>query len=637
MGARLSRAIVTAFFACAAILLVVVSTSLFRLDRVPLLIVAVIVSIGGLAAVRPGQALLAVAALVPLANYLFRGWNGEVAWAETLVLAFGAGWCIRRLFRRDEWPALGRLRLPLIVFTSVIAASVVVQLSIDHTRLGTAEFLSAMWRFFAREYFISGSDRYLHAAAFLLEGALLFDAAVRLASADARFMPRLAGTLVASTAAAAAINLLQLVVSAARFENFWGMLAQHIATARFNVHYGDVNAAGSVFAMLLLVAGGLSVAATRRSRPWWICAAVFLALGLWMSGSRTAMFVCPVALAGLGVAAARKQMNARGRLATLVACCVLLVGALAVVYAPTRGNQKASSIAAKVRVEMARTTGRMVAEAPLFGIGLGQFYQRTGEFSSPELLTLFPPAQHENAHNNFFQILAETGLVGLAAFLWLLCAALVLTVQPLTSNRRDALAWGVLAGSVAFLLTCFGGHPLLTREAAYTFWIVLGMAAGHARPSNVPPVDGTWMRWLRPAAIVVLAGLIVSIPFRIASAKARADFEHLGIGLSTHWETSPDGTRYRSAGDSAVLFVPAGSGFRFHVRTLSGVPERLELRLRGRVANVVPLLPNEWTLIAVPAASTRKDSRFIRMELRVLDATGRQVTLWITKVEQLER
>ena len=80
---------------------------------------------------------------------------------------------------------------------------------------------------------------------------------------------------------------------------------------------------------------------------------------------------------------------------------------------------------------------RMVAQQPVFGIGLGEFYQRSGEFSSPELLALFPPAQHENAHNNFLQILAETGLTGLAAFVVLLTAALYRASTPLSVRPPD--------------------------------------------------------------------------------------------------------------------------------------------------------------------------------------------------------
>ena len=91
---------------------------------------------------------------------------------------------------------------------------------------------------------------------------------------------------------------------------------------------------------------------------------------------------------------------------------------------PERGNQKSWLIAANVRLGLVQTAARMIASRPAFGIGLAEFSRRSGEFSSPELLAAFPPAVHENAHNNFLQVTAELGLAGGAAFVWLLAAAL---------------------------------------------------------------------------------------------------------------------------------------------------------------------------------------------------------------------
>jgi hypothetical protein len=79
--------------------------------------------------------------------------------------------------------------------------------------------------------------------------------------------------------------------------------------------------------------------------------------------------------------------------------------------------------------------------------------------------------------------------------------------------------------------------------------------------------------------------------------------------------------------------VPGETGFRFRVRALSTTPERLELRLGGRTANIVRLLPDRWTEVAMPARNNRTDSRFTKMDLRVLDADQRAVTIWISKVE----
>ena len=64
----------------------------------------------------------------------------------------------------------------------------------------------------------------------------------------------------------------------------------------------------------------------------------------------------------------------------------------------------------------------MIASRPAFGIGLGEFYQRSGEFATPELIAKFPVAVHENAHNNFLQIAAELGLIGGVVFVWLVAA-----------------------------------------------------------------------------------------------------------------------------------------------------------------------------------------------------------------------
>ena len=448
---------------------------------------------------------------------------------------------------------------------------------------------------------------------------------------------RLAGALAASTALAAAVNLQQFVHSARRFPDFWHVLGQGLLSARFNARYADVNAAGSAFALVLLVAMGLAPAREHISRLW-LGAAAFLALGLWMSGSRTALLACPVAMAALGLAAARTHMGRRGRAVVAVGAVALLCAAVAVVYAPTRGNQKASSIAARVRVEMARTTMRMVAEEPMFGIGLGEFYQRSGEFSSPELLTLFPPAQHENAHNNFLQILAETGLVGLTTFVVLLSGALYRASKPLSRRPVDAVAWGSVGGLVAFLLTCFGGHPLLTREAAYSFWIVLGLAVGHSLHADPPdPADDRHLRWPRAIAVIAVLCLAALVPFRVASARAHAEFEHLAIGVSPLWETSSDGVRYRSAAAGASIFVPGQTGYRFKVRALSKTPERLELRLGSRVADIIELAPDRWTDIAMRPRNDRGDTKFTKLDLRILGDDQRPVTIWITKVEPLER
>src|SRR5207253_205853 len=66
-----------------------------------------------------------------------------------------------------------------------------------------------------------------------------------------------------------------------------------------------------------------------------------------------------------------------------------------------------------------QTSARMWASAPIFGVGVGRYHERSAQFMPDELRAIYP---HENAHNYFVQQFAELGLVGGIAFLWLVAA-----------------------------------------------------------------------------------------------------------------------------------------------------------------------------------------------------------------------
>lgn len=59
---------------------------------------------------------------------------------------------------------------------------------------------------------------------------------------------------------------------------------------------------------------------------------------------------------------------------------------------------------------------RMVIDKPAFGQGPGTFYAKLGYYYRPGDDGWRP--RYENAHNYFVQVAAETGILGLAGFLW---------------------------------------------------------------------------------------------------------------------------------------------------------------------------------------------------------------------------
>ncbi len=86
-----------------------------------------------------------------------------------------------------------------------------------------------------------------------------------------------------------------------------------------------------------------------------------------------------------------------------------------------------------VRVVIWENTRELIAEAPLLGHGLGSFareYSRYAAKSGPG----WQATPSEDPHNQYLYFLAETGVLGLAAFGWWLLAA---ARQPVTARSAS--------------------------------------------------------------------------------------------------------------------------------------------------------------------------------------------------------
>jgi O-antigen ligase len=575
-------------------------------------------------AVRPQWGLSLVAALVPIAWYgASQVWNAKVAWAEALVLAALAGLgadAVRSCLRVPR-----ALAVPAVLFGAIVTAGLAAGVDVIAVREGPDIWHELNARV-AHEFFVDHSQVAVHAGMLLLEGLLLFAHAARLGT-RAGALRALGGATAIGAALASACTLLRLGEAAARGVSFWPSLLDLAGRLRWNVHYADVNAAGSFFAMALLVAVGLAWTSAGARRALWCACGVLAAAALWLTSSRIAVLAVPAAAAAAlllpRAIAGRRQAIVAG-IAGGVACALLVL--LAIVL-PQRGIQKSSLVAFDVRLGLIQTGARMIAAYPAFGIGLGEFQQRSGEFSSPQLLAAFPAAVHENAHNNVVQVAAETGIAGGLAFAWTILAALLVTARRAT-GAHDRMLQLVFAALSAFVLTMMAGHPLLIPEAGYSFWLLAGVAGGAAIGDRAAQPGRRRTIALSAAALTVIAA---TLPLRLAAAVRDADLEHTGIGVS-QWQMSPDGIRYREAGGEATLFVPPGA-FKLSINPRAASAVRVELVVDGRVANVLDLEPNHWNDLVVAARTTQSDARYRRMDLRTIG--NDRPPLWITKDEPI--
>ncbi len=592
---------------------------------------------------RPAAGLMIALALSPVATigatFLF-GLPGE--WAEAVVLAAGAGWLLRvAADGGTRQPPVGRW--PVAVLACVALASLAVQLRVLAVKI-SPELLGPDLLAMVRTYITgrSQSGAVVRPVALVLEGLLLF--AMGSSTLDLRTIPRVLRAFVAGACGAAALNIARVATAAARSDAPLSTFFDLARTVRISLPYPDVNAAGSHFVLALFAGAGLALGARGRVRAAWCVPLVVLAAAVWISGSRTAL------LAALLTAAVVAVATAGGRRGVLRLAVVAAVAALLIAVFPNPVLDRSAAGAIAIRAELARTAGRLFATAPVFGIGVGEFFDRSAEYiHDPAVRRIYP---RENAHNNFLQVLAETGIVGFGAFMWLLAACGAAMRRGL---RDDADRWprlGSIAGVGAFLGTCLAGHPLLTAEVAFAFWGVLGTAAAASAPAGAMAAHGTRAFAGAPApagtssppggpapatpgrlaarlvAAAAVLALAASLPLRMRHAADAVDMDHVGYRV-TLWNTDSAGIRYRQMESGATLFVPAEAALvELPYRLQSGAaPVTLQLNFLGRLADRLVVDNHDWRSYRLVVPESHGTRRFLPLKLTVLEGDETAVLL----------
>ena len=560
---------------------------------------AALTALAIIAAVRPFDALLVFAALGPLAGVifvLFRTAESGGRFYEAMAVAFIAGFAVRRIVRPRPPSTRPWLYVSVILLLTLILASAAFSAAVMVAEEPGWAPITLLRSLTIEDYLVLSNP--ITAAGLFAEGLLLFLAVTDLCGDAPGRRRDVARMLVIGAAAAAFLNVVRIAALALAREDPWSAFLGFIAGLRVNIHFRDLNAAGSYFALALFVAAGL----VRDSRVLAVLCAGLIATGLWISGSRTALAaVSIVAIAG-GLRTLWRGQHRRIALAGLT----LLVAAsmLMWVYYPRDRNAEAA-VAFQIRASLAKGALEMVRSEPVFGVGVGRFYPLSVDYTLRQYI-----APRENAHNNFLQILAELGVPGLVLFLSIVGISLRDGVR---SSGQSWVTAGAAAGAAAYLLTCMAGHPLLVDAAAYPFWIALGLAATPLASS--PPISRRAIVVISAVALVVLA----SLPFRLARAELYADLESASAGFSV-WQREADGKRYRWSGGHATFFAPSKStAIHLPLRAGTAASSPVEVRFsvdRQESQRIVLRPGSDWSGVFLPLPPGHR-GRFVRVDIDV--------------------
>ena len=608
-----SRLLIRASLGVFTAIVLLLIQSAFWSTRVSAWMQAIIFATALLSYFRPRYGLLAIALLAPLGQVGSRTLDSQMRGAEALVLAFLAGSLVRgwtlRGFR--AFPST-RLDVAAVIFGFVVAASCIEQIWFSQIQMDFVwPFTQDLLSYASRNYITSSRGfGMLPRAMWLLEGLALVALTVRYVSSSAEFMRRLIVTLVFGALATAMLTLTAVATQAEQSLGSGGSLIDFFARGRWSGHISDVNAAGSYFAMMALLAVGTGF----RDREWrwpWLASGGALLLTTLMTGSRTAAAALGIVavLVLVRIAFSHSSYAVRAASAAGVVATLGLAGFL--IFRTTGATP---SEAVSIRWMFLQATAGMLAAEPAFGVGVGQYSLWSAHFAPPALFRIWRP---DNAHNNLAQIAGELGVVGFVTFCVVLASAFRFQMNDprrTVDAGRSTIDAGrsyrspVIAGLGVFILTWLGGHPLLVPEAAYPFWIMLGLAGAFAANDS---------KAVSSAGLVGLAAavLLVSIPFRVEEKSAKLDLSRVTYGLSTrHLMTSR--ARFFVPRPSARVDVP------LRARGASDdEPVEVEVFVDGAVSETISLGDRNWRKASIEL-SGNSSRQFYQIDLRVKTDTA---------------
>ena len=225
-----------------------------------------------------------------------------------------------------------------------------------------------------------------------------------------------------------------------------------------------------LFPLCLITAWGLSPGLLSRQRlllgVGWVC----MLLALFFSLTRGVWVAYGVVLVLYGLVRGRRAVLAV--VGGVAVCALLFVGAGQGVR--ERGLSIFDVEANIGRSQIWLANMDMIKERPLTGWGFGNYKQFRAAFYQR-----YPRADTDaHAHNNFLQMWVDAGLLGLAAFLFLVGSIIMAGWRAYAGQRTEplkSLTLGCWLGLVGFLIGGLTQYNWGDAEVALVWWATVGL------------------------------------------------------------------------------------------------------------------------------------------------------------------
>jgi O-antigen ligase len=231
---------------------------------------------------------------------------------------------------------------------------------------------------------------------------------------------------------------------------------------------------------------------------------------VFLSGSRGGMLAVIAEFIFLTILMARQKKGSRAAVGVGVFAIVLfsLLTWLGGKELTTRvfsiSTETRTEISGGVRLNIDRDSFAMFRRKPVLGWGLGTF-----PVVYPEFRSFYTNFFVNEAHNDYLQLLTETGIVGVAVMLWFLVAlyrAAMKKISGWTSSVTGSVTLACVLGTIGILVHSFVDFNLQIPANAALFYVLCTLAASPPllqRARKRKPVTPSNAEELLPASEVV--------------------------------------------------------------------------------------------------------------------------------------
>ena len=186
-------------------------------------------------------------------------------------------------------------------------------------------------------------------------------------------------------------------------------------------------------------------------------------------------------------------------------------------------SQLSQSFSISSRITNWKFTTLMIKDSPLFGSGIGTYKYNSLRYQARFLeqgqnRSIYPYIFATKTHNEYLQLWAELGIVGLGIFIWLIISYFyygLRFIKRVKNRYKQGIIIGLMGAVIAVLIDGIFGFPLHLPATIVLFWLALALTIVTIKSEvdgeevNTSKKGSKQISWFKPLLYIIIIPLTI--------------------------------------------------------------------------------------------------------------------------------